>query len=149
MTHERPHPRPATLAAVVRGSRVLLVRRAHMPDAGRWAFPGGKIRPGETLFTATARELAEETGVDATPYRIFDAVDVIDADNHLHYVLVGVLCRWQHGEPTPADDALDAAWFTLEKMRDLPLAASFDVHGVAATAIRLASLDESVQGRDA
>ncbi len=140
------YPWPATLAAVVRAGRVLLIRRAHMPDAGHWAFPGGKIRPGETLFTATARELAEETGIDATPYRVFDAVDVIDTENHLHYVLVGVLCRWQQNEPLPADDALDAAWVTSQEMSDLPLAKTFDVRAVAETALKLVQHELVDQG---
>ncbi|MBP2407992.1 NUDIX hydrolase [Kocuria palustris] len=108
-----------------------------MPDAERWAFPGGKIEPGETLTAATARELAEETGVLATPGDVFDAVDVIDADHNLHYVLIAVLCRWERGEPVPDDDALEAAWFTLEEMAAIPVAETFNVRAIAQTALEL------------
>lgn len=137
MRRDRSYPKPATLAAVVRSGRVLLIRRAHMPDAGRWAFPGGKLEPGETLAVATVRELAEETGVHATPGEIFDAIDVIDAEHDLHYVLIAVHCRWKRGEPVPGDDALDAAWFTLEEMDVIQLAETFDVRAVAKTALEL------------
>ncbi|MGP5053419.1 NUDIX hydrolase [Brachybacterium alimentarium] len=137
MTRDASYPKPATLAAVVRKGRVLLIRRAHMPDAERWAFPGGKIEPGETLTAASARELAEETGVLATPGDVFDAVDVIDADHNLHYVLIAVLCRWERGEPVPDDDALEAAWFTLEEMAAIPVAETFNVRAIAQTALEL------------
>ncbi|MFX6119029.1 NUDIX domain-containing protein, partial [Acinetobacter baumannii] len=56
-------PIPATIAVVLRDDRVLLVRRANPPDAGRWGFPGGKIERGETIAEAAIRELMEETAV--------------------------------------------------------------------------------------
>ena len=50
------------------GSKFLLVRR---PDddkhfAGYWAFPGGRVRAGESLIGAAERECGEEVGVALT-----------------------------------------------------------------------------------
>ncbi len=128
-------PIAAAIAVVLRGERLLLVRRSHKPDAGRWGFPGGKIEPGETVIAAALRELAEETGVAAEAIEVLTAVDVIRRDDDVlhHYVLVAVLCRWQHGDGVPASDAHEAAWFDLAAIAGLEK--SPDVERVAKLAL--------------
>jgi 8-oxo-dGTP diphosphatase len=122
-------PRLAALAVTLRGDDVLLVRRRNPPDAGLWGFPGGHVDPGETALQAAARELAEETGVTATPHRYLDNVDLIlrDDDGHLryHFLLAAVICHYVAGEPVAADDAMEAGWRPVADVLDgaLPLSA--------------------------
>ena len=101
-------PVAAAIAVVFHHGRVLLVRRANPPDAGKWGLPGGKIEWGETVCEAAVRELSEETGVAAEAVRIVTAVDVFDRDaagtTERQFVLIAVLCRRTAGEPRTGDD---------------------------------------------
>lgn len=131
-------PIAAAIAVVVRGGRLLLVRRSHRPDAGRWGFPGGKIEPGEAVLAAALRELDEETGVAADAIEVLTALDVIRRDGGTlhHYVLVAVLCRWLRGEGIAASDAHETGWFDLAAIAELEK--SPDVERVARMALERA-----------
>lgn len=51
-------------AAIVDGSRILLVKRRRQPEAGHWGLPGGKVDWLERVEHAVIREIREELGVE-------------------------------------------------------------------------------------
>jgi 8-oxo-dGTP diphosphatase len=118
MTISNKRPVLAVLAVVTRGNHVLLARRAQEPDRGKWGFPGGKVELGETLHEAAARELREETGIEAKATDIVTVFDMIDRDAggaiRFHYALVAIRLDWQSGEGIPASDVAEVAWMTAE-----------------------------------
>ncbi|WP_434721871.1 NUDIX hydrolase [Mesorhizobium sp. RIZ17] len=122
---------PAVSVAVVRGGTVLLVKRARAPSQGLYAYPGGKVEPGETLAQAAARELQEETGLEATGYRPLRDIHIDgSAENHaVDYLLSVFGAAYAGGEPVASDDAETAAFYTLAEMAEMPLAG--DVFSVA------------------
>ena len=56
-------PLSVLVLVYTRDLRVLLIERADFP--GHWQSVTGSCEPGEALGTTAARELAEETGLDA------------------------------------------------------------------------------------
>ena len=113
---------------VMRGDRVLVVRRSNPPMPGRWGFPGGVLELGETVAQGAMRELAEETGVEAEAAGPLTVIDTIDRDPEgrvrYHYTLVAVVGHWRSGEGVAGDDADEVAWLTRAEIveRDLPTA---------------------------
>lgn len=53
--------------AVVRNDELLVVRMTYGPSQGRYMLPGGLLDPGETADIAVAREVREETSIEAAP----------------------------------------------------------------------------------
>lgn len=119
------HPRPAVGAIVFKDDKVLLVKRGGPPASGQWAIPGGSIHLGETLQQAAEREVLEETGITIAAKQPVYTFDVVDRDAggriRFHYVIVDLVAEYVSGEPTPGDDAADAAWVSAETLAELPV----------------------------
>ncbi|TMV10277.1 NUDIX domain-containing protein [Ruegeria sediminis] len=135
-------PRIGALGVVIHEGQVLLARRGKQPDAGLWGFPGGHVEWGETVLEAAARELREETGIEADPRTYIDNLDLLRRDGAgaviSHYLLVAVGCSYVSGVPKAGDDALDARWFPLDLIRQGGLPMSERVPAVLDSALRLA-----------
>jgi len=115
-------------AVILDGDRVLLVRRGHEPLKGEWSLPGGAVEAGETLETAIAREVLEETGLEVEVGPMIDVLDRIrvDPDGRVryHFVLIDYLCRPTGGTLCCATDAADATWATVDDLAAFSLAAA-------------------------
>ena len=120
------HPIIGVGGIVVDGGRVLLVKRGHEPLKNEWSLPGGAVELGETLETAIAREVQEETGLTVEVGPIVDVLDRLryDTDGRVkyHYVLVDFLCHPTGGALAAASDADAAAWATLDDLPHLGVA---------------------------
>ena len=80
------------LTLAERQLQVVLVERGGEPYQGAWALPGGFIHPDESLEQAAARELREETGVEAAAYlEQFGAYGDPDRDPRMRVVTVAFL----------------------------------------------------------
>lgn len=63
----KPDPVTEVAAAVIEArGRYLITRRTKGHLEGFWEFPGGKVRPGETLPECLQREVKEELGVEVS-----------------------------------------------------------------------------------
>jgi ADP-ribose pyrophosphatase YjhB (NUDIX family) len=132
-------PRPATttffatdpteirvsVCAVVRrspeSSEILLMRRS---DNGHWGLPGGYVEPGESVASAAAREVREETGFDVEIGRLVGVYSdptrmVIDYGDgrrvHAVNLCFEAIARAQ-GEATTPHETLDVGFFDTARL---------------------------------
>jgi len=121
-------PRPADVPCVGgivtdADGRLLLIRRRHEPGAGRWSLPGGRVEPGETAAEATAREVAEETGLRV---EVGDEVGSVrrPAPDGRVFVIRDFRCRPLDPTAVPraGDDAGDVRWVDAAAYADLDAA---------------------------
>lgn len=101
---------------------VLLVKRKQWPFAGMWAIPGGFVRMDESLETAAARELAEETGVrDVYVEQLYTFGDP-DRDPRTRVITVAyfaIVPADAVDEPVAGSDAADTGWFPVDDLPEL------------------------------
>jgi 8-oxo-dGTP diphosphatase len=113
-------PIPCVGAIITDRGQILLIRRGHEPEAGRWSLPGGRIEPGETDQQALAREVREETGLEVIPGPLIGAVDR-PAPGGRVLVIRDYAATVAGGTLAAGDDADDARWFPLREIAGLPL----------------------------
>jgi 8-oxo-dGTP diphosphatase len=101
--------------------RVLLICRGHSPGAGEWTIPGGKVEPGEAPIRAAARELREETGLEA---EVAYAIGVVRIEREgVSFAVHEFLVEAAGGAARAGDDAADVRWSPLGELEALGVSA--------------------------
>jgi len=121
--------------------QVLLIQRNEPPFLGRWALPGGFVRPDENLDQAAVRELAEETGIHQHVGLLeqFGSYGSPDRDPRMRVVTVGYWAIVPDlPSPTAGSDASHAELVSVAEVEGGRMPLAFDHEGILAAAVEAA-----------
>ncbi|RKP51726.1 NUDIX hydrolase [Cohnella endophytica] len=95
--------------------KLLLIQRGAHPYLGKWALPGGFVRPSETTEMAARRELREETGVDNVYLEQLYTFSDLGRDPRAWVMSCSymALIDGRKVKLEAGDDADNAAWFSV------------------------------------
>lgn len=137
MTDERWLVPAAVHVLLMRNQQVLMLRRFQTGYAdGMYSLPAGHLDGGESVSTAAARELREETGIVVHPallsvVHVMHRFDINDSSEWVNFFLLAT--SW-YGQPVIAEpDKCDR--LTWSAMHDLPVE-TIQYVSVALTAIQ-------------
>ena len=112
-------------AVIVDDGKVVLVKRKYEPLKGQWSLPGGMVEIGETLETALAREMLEETALRVEVGPVIEVFDRIMHDEErrvrYHFVLIDYLCWPVAGTLQAGSDVEEAIWAQPARLGDYAL----------------------------
>lgn len=111
-----PRLSPAVIMLVQRGNEVLLGRSNRFPNAF-YSVLAGFVEPGESLEQTVAREVYEETGIRVKDITYFGSQPWPFPNS----LMIGFVATYAGGEIQLYDDEiLDAGWFTIDNLPNLP-----------------------------
>ncbi|HOE90249.1 MAG: CTP pyrophosphohydrolase [Spirochaetes bacterium ADurb.Bin315] len=109
-------------AVIIKDGRIFAAQRnAFGPLAGKWEFPGGKIKEGESPVCALKREIREELGIEIEVHSPFLTVD--HSYPTFDITLESYRCSLTEGTIT-LNEHLSCGWFSLEELERLDWAAA-------------------------
>ncbi|MBI2578803.1 MAG: NUDIX domain-containing protein [Candidatus Aenigmarchaeota archaeon] len=103
------NPKPTTAGVIMKGNKIMLVRRNKEPYKGWWDLPGGFLDEKETPERCMIREAKEETGLVVKPVKFLGFKN----DEYDDQRVLGCffLCKILGGKEKAGDDASEIRWF--------------------------------------
>jgi len=109
--------RVAVFCILKSGDQYLLLKRAKMPNQGKFVPVGGKIEPYETSLDAVIRETMEETGITITNPKF---CGVLTETSPINYNWVSFIYQVEiPWIPAPECDEGELYWIREDELKDL------------------------------
>lgn len=109
--------RVAVFCIIKSGDQYLLLKRAKMPNQGKFVPVGGKIDPYESPIQAVIRETMEETGITISNPNF---CGILTETSPVNYNWVSfIYCVEIPWQPAPYCDEGDLFWIHADELKDL------------------------------
>lgn len=96
--------------------QILLGLRKGSFAANQWAFPGGHLEFGETIFQCAQREVKEETGLSISKFKIISVSDDLSLlkSEKRQYLTIGIRAQYKGGKPIVCEPkkCFEWKWFS-------------------------------------
>jgi ADP-ribose pyrophosphatase YjhB (NUDIX family) len=119
-------PKVAVGLLIEHDQQILLVRRRHDPERGKWSIPAGFVDAGEDPARAAERESLEETNLQVAVTALFDVYARAQGTEGAD-ILIVYRARVVGGVLAPGDDASEAGFFSPAAMPELAFASTQQV----------------------
>lgn len=108
------------VAALIKNpsGKYLIGKRLKGTRKGRWEFPGGKVKPGESEKETLIRELREELGLEVKIERKLGEINFSYPD--IEITLIGYICETS-SEAVKSRDHSSVVWAGLEEIENYDL----------------------------
>lgn len=127
----KEHKHLGCYGLVIKDEKILLIKKKTGPYDGLLDLPGGSFEFGETPEDTLKREMLEETGLEVTRFKLFDASSVVvewkqDKDTNILVHHVGIfyqILEYQNeikkdiSIDSQNDDSLGADFYEIKKLK--------------------------------
>lgn len=131
-----PRLSPAMMALVTRGREMLLARSRRFANTSMYSALAGFVEAGETVEDCVAREVREEVGLEVAGLRYFGS----QSWPFPHSLMIAFTAEYAGGDIRLDDDEIvEARWFSVDALPQMPPSVSIARKLIDATAARLAA----------
>lgn len=114
------NPLPTTIGLVVRGDRVLLLRRGIEPELGKWDTVGGFLSGEETAEEGLRREAREEIGLEVDGLSFVGSFSSVYGDTGLRTIGFAFRCSIADDPAIElSGENTEYRWFDLADLPDV------------------------------
>ncbi|MEP7062955.1 MAG: NAD(+) diphosphatase [Betaproteobacteria bacterium] len=131
-----PRVSPAMMALVTRGREMLLARSRRFANTSMYSALAGFVEAGETVEDCVVREVREEVGLEVAGLRYFGS----QSWPFPHSLMIAFTAEYAGGDIRLDDDEIvEARWFSVDALPQMPPSVSIARKLIDATAARLAA----------
>jgi len=137
----RVYPRvsPCVIVAIHNGKQILLAQGARQISSGFYSTLAGFVESAETLEQAVHREVMEEVGITLKSLDYFAS----QPWPFPHSLMMGFIAQYDAGEiKVDGKEILDAQWFDVDNLPNIPPKLSIAGHLIAETLSRIKQMNE-------
>lgn len=92
-------------------------------EKGKWSYPGGGLKFGETFEDCIKREMKEEFDIEVEPIGQLGVINHIIPQDKQHWIAVAFVCKLIKGKPKilEPEKEEEIGWFTIKETERLSL----------------------------